>query len=65
MDLKDLEDAIRADAAKTAQENRMWNAEEISHRLQKIADELARIRREHQGGIDASMGKRSGLKVDI
>lgn len=65
MDLKDLEDAIRADAAKTAKENRDWNAAEVSRRLQQIADDMARIRREHQGGIDASMGKRSGLKVEI
>ncbi|MHB9112916.1 MAG: hypothetical protein ACYC4D_09895 [Thermoleophilia bacterium] len=65
MDLRELEEAIRADAAKTAKEDRDWNAGEVSRRLQQIADDLARIRREHQGGIDASMGKRSGLKVEI
>lgn len=65
MEYRELEDVIRADAAKTAREDRTWTAAEVSSRLQKIADEMARIRLGQQGGIDASMGKRSGLKVEI
>lgn len=66
MEYRKLEETIRADAAKTATENRTWSAVEVSQLLQQIADELTRIRREHHSGIDASMGKRSGLnKVDI
>jgi hypothetical protein len=65
LDLKELEDSIRTDAANIARENGDWNAESVSRRLQQIADDLARMRRDHEGGIDASMGKRSGLKVEI
>lgn len=65
MDYRELEEAIRADAAKTITEDREWTAAEVARRLQQIADELARIRLEQQGGIDASMGKRSGFKVEI
>ena len=65
MDYRELEEAIRADAAKTAKEDRTWTSSEVAGRLQKLADEMARIRLEHQGGIDASMGKRSGIKVEI
>lgn len=66
MEYRELEETIRSDAAKTAKEDRVWTAAEVSCRLQEIADELTMIRRGHQGGIDASMGKRSGLnEVDI
>ncbi|MBI5871142.1 MAG: hypothetical protein HZB44_09390 [Actinobacteria bacterium] len=65
MEYKELEETIRADAAKIAGEDRAWTALEVSSQLQSIADRLARIGREKQGGIDASMGKRSGLKVEI
>jgi len=68
MNHKELEDAIRSDAAKIADENRAWRSADVSSRLIEIADDLARITREQQGGIDASMGKRSGnsgLKVEI
>jgi len=66
MDYRELEEAIRVDAAKTATEDREWTAVDVSRRLQQIADQLAGIRLEHQGGIDASMGKRSGSnKVEI
>ncbi|MDO8735888.1 MAG: hypothetical protein Q7K29_02240 [Thermoleophilia bacterium] len=65
MDYQELEEAIRADAAKTAKEDRKWTAVDVSRRLEQIADEMAKIRLEHQGGIDASMGKRSGIKVEI
>lgn len=65
MDYRQLEEAIRADAAKTAADEREWTAAAVSRCLQQIADELARIRHEQQGGIDASMGKRSGFKIEI
>jgi len=67
MDYRELEEALRADAAKIAGEKSKWKAADVSKRLEQIADELAAIRLEHQGGIDASMGKRSGsgIKVEI
>lgn len=48
-----------------ARENNEWTAAEISERLQRIANQLAMIRREHQSDIDASIGKRSGWKDEI
>ncbi len=65
MDYKELEDSLRAEAAIVAGEKRTWRADEVSLRITQIAEQLARIRREHAGGIDASMGKRSGWKVEI
>ena len=65
MELRKLEDTIRADARKIVAEGREWPAVDVSSLLQQIADQLAVIRREQKGGIDASMGKRSGLKVEI
>lgn len=65
MELREIEENIRAEAASLASGNRELTDEEISERLLRIADQIAFIRNEHGGGIDASMGKRSGLKVDI
>ncbi len=65
MDYKELEDAIRAEADAVAMEAREWQAADVATRLRRIADQLATIRRGRQSGIDASMGKRSGWKVEI
>ena len=65
MDYMELEQALKAEASEIAREDRQWKAADVSRRLSQIADELARIRREHPAGIDASMGKRSGWKVEI
>jgi len=65
MDYKHLEDSLRAQVEAIAHDGREWSAEEVAHRLTVIADQLAAIRQKQQEGIDASMGKRSGWKVDI
>ncbi len=66
MEYRELEDAIRSEARSLAGDDREWTSKQVSERLEKIADQLEAIRREGQGGIDASMGKRSGgWKVEI
>lgn len=65
VEYKDLEEALRTEAKAVAGEKRSWTAEDVAARLEKLADQLAAIRHGHQGGIDASMGKRSGWKVEI
>lgn len=65
MELRDIEEAIRVEAASVDKEGRDRTASEVSQSLRRIADQLAFIRNEHEGGIDASMGKRSGWKVEI
>ncbi|MHB1325396.1 MAG: hypothetical protein ACYDGS_02575 [Thermoleophilia bacterium] len=65
MDLREIEERVRAEAASVAKAGRDRTATEVSRNLQHIADQLAFIRNEHEGGIDASMGKRSGWKVEI
>lgn len=65
MDLREIEERIRAEAASVNKEGHDLTAAEVSQSLQRIADQLAFIRNEHKGGIDASMGKRSGWKVEI
>ncbi|MHB0866594.1 MAG: hypothetical protein ACYC6B_04605 [Thermoleophilia bacterium] len=42
-----------------------WTATQVSRRLLEIADAMVRIRNQHESGIDASMGKRSGHAGDI
>lgn len=64
MDLRELEETIRAEAATVARNEQDWTNADISRRLLEIADQLAAIRLEHAGGINASMGKRSGLKAE-
>jgi len=64
MDLRELEETIRAEAATVARKEQVWTNADISRRLLEIADQLAAIRLEHAGGINASMGKRSGLKAE-
>lgn len=60
-----LENALRQEAAAVSGESRTWTASEVSLRLTEIADVLRSIGDKNQGGINASMGKRSGWKVDI
>ncbi|MBK5225843.1 MAG: hypothetical protein JJD96_04615 [Thermoleophilia bacterium] len=64
MDLRELEETIRTEAATVARKEQDWTNADISRRLLEIADQLAAIRLEHAGGINASMGKRSGLKAE-
>lgn len=64
MDLRELEETIRAEAATVARKEQDWTNADISRRLLEIADQLAAIRLEHASGINASMGKRSGLKAE-
>jgi hypothetical protein len=65
MQYEQLERALRKEAATISQKGAAWSAAEVSRKLEQIADQLAGIRHQHQTGIDASMGKRSGGKIDI
>lgn len=60
IEFQELEESLRAEADNVAASGESWSAERASDRLREIADLLTRIRNQHQGGIDASMGKRSG-----
>ncbi|MFA5801391.1 MAG: hypothetical protein WC911_02835 [Thermoleophilia bacterium] len=61
----DLENALRQEAMSVSGEDRTWTSLEVSQKLAEIADVLKSIGSTGQGGINASMGKRSGWKVDI
>lgn len=65
MEYKNLEDDLRAQSESIARQDSDWTAEEVARKLNEIADLLARIRHQHQTGINASMGKRSGSKQDV
>ncbi|MHB9052460.1 MAG: hypothetical protein ACYC5F_00500 [Thermoleophilia bacterium] len=65
MEYKQLEDAIRAEAATISREGRDWTASEVAQRLLRLAEDIAMIQQQRSGGIDASMGKRSGGKLEI
>lgn len=60
-EFQELEEALREEAKAIAEAGDDWRAEQVARRLMEIADQLTRMRHRHQGGIDASMGKRSGL----
>lgn len=62
---RDLERAIRSEAQRIAAKGEPLSAQEAARRLYEIANEITGIRQAHETGIDASMGKRSGWKVDI
>ena len=64
MEYTELENRIRAEAEAVDREEREWPASEVAGKLRQIADLLERIRHQHQTGIDASLGKRSGRKLD-
>ncbi|MFA5808900.1 MAG: hypothetical protein WC935_01005 [Thermoleophilia bacterium] len=64
-DYKELEEALREEVLALNGENRTWTTTEVSRRLTEIADALESIRQAPQEGIDASIGKRSGWKIDI
>lgn len=55
---------LRDEAEAVAASDRDWPAADVADKLLEIADELALIRKQHAGGIDASMGKRSGLHLN-
>lgn len=61
----DLENALRQEALSVSGEDRTWTSSEVSLRLTEIADVIKSIGNSGQSGINASMGKRSGWKVDI
>lgn len=65
MEYKDVEIALRSEAEAVAEKGDEWPAERVARRLEEIADLLTRIRRQHQGGVNASMGKRSGRTIEI
>lgn len=64
LDYHQLEMDLRNEATVVAAAGQNWNATEVSQRLMAIADQMAAIRRQHAGGVDASMGKRSGLHLN-
>ncbi|MCL6106464.1 MAG: hypothetical protein M1309_03825 [Actinobacteria bacterium] len=59
-DYRELELALRKEAAEAKAAGEAWPADEVSRRLAEVADALAAIRRRPETGINASMGKRSG-----
>lgn len=65
MEYQDLEISLRQEAEEIAADAQEWPAESVARRLTEIADLLERIRRQHQGGINATMGKRSGRSLEI
>lgn len=65
MEYRDLEISLRQEAEEVAGASESWPAERVSQRLVEIADLLERIRHQHQGGINATMGKRSGRSLEI
>ncbi|MHB8858990.1 MAG: hypothetical protein ACYC6Z_05850 [Thermoleophilia bacterium] len=65
MEYEDLELSLRSEAQSISRGNRDWTSAEVSHKLEEIADRLADIKHRRQTGIDASMGKRSGGKLEI
>ena len=65
MEYEELENALREEARSLLKEDRILPAADVARRLEEIADELASIRHRRQTGIDASIGKRSGGKLEI
>jgi hypothetical protein len=65
MDYRDLEQSLRSEAAAVESAAEGWTAERVASRLREIADAINHLRREPAGGVDASMGKRSGRTIDI
>ena len=65
MEYRELESALRQEAEKVEAAGQSWPAERVAEKLTEIADQLTRIRNQHQGGVNASMGKRSGWSFDI
>lgn len=64
MEYKDLEERLKGEADAVEEEDRGWRAEEVAAKLNQIAGILEKIRNQHQTGIDASLGKRSGRKFN-
>lgn len=64
IDYHQLEIDIREEATAVAAAGQDWDAAGVSRRLMAIADQMATIRKQHAGGVDASMGKRSGLHLN-
>lgn len=65
MEYEELESALRKEAQSISRESKDWAAADVARRLEEIADKLAMIRHRRQTGIDASIGKRSGGKLEI
>ncbi|RJQ47086.1 MAG: hypothetical protein C4534_01815 [Gaiellales bacterium] len=64
LEYAELEKRLTAEAAAVEAAGESWNAAEVAARLRDLAEQLAAIRRQHSGGIDASMGKRSGIHLE-
>ncbi|MFA6001142.1 MAG: hypothetical protein WC828_03400 [Thermoleophilia bacterium] len=64
-EFSELESALRKEALAVSDEGRTWTASEVSRRLTEIADALKNAGHTNKSVINASMGKRSGWKVDI
>lgn len=64
MEYRDLEERLKGEADAVADEGREWTASQVAAKLNQIAGILEKIRHQHQTGIDASLGKRSGRKLD-
>lgn len=60
VEYRDLEQALRCEAKAVEARGESWTAAEVARKLNEVADLLEKIRRQHQTGINASMGKRSG-----
>ncbi|MEK7816673.1 MAG: hypothetical protein AAB281_00295, partial [Actinomycetota bacterium] len=55
---------LKGEADAVTDDGRDWRAEEVAAKLNQIAGFIERIGRQHQTGIDASLGKRSGRKFN-
>ena len=64
LDYRELETIIIEEAEAVAAAGKDWSAAEVAARFREIAEQLAMIRKQHATGVDASMGKRSGIQLD-
>ncbi|MHB1389977.1 MAG: hypothetical protein ACYCXF_01920 [Thermoleophilia bacterium] len=65
MEYLDLINTLHHEAESVLAAQDSWTAEQVAGRLSQIADALMRIRNQHESGIDASMGKRSGRASEV
>lgn len=64
MEYIELEITLRSESERVRQEGQDWPPEKVAEKLVQVADIIAKIRRQHQTGINASLGKRSGRTLD-
>lgn len=65
MDYRDLEQSLLGEADAVESRGEGWSAKQVAGRLREIAEAINQLRREQAGGVDASMGKRSGRTIEI